>query len=172
MCKFLMNILQTPIVLINALTSERSLQIPHFTILSILDISGRRPSWVHQCPTTVISVWNQKMFLHYISFAIQLRLILGSVPNELTKAWVIGNGFECAITVLIHWLRLFDWNIINIWDCKMWDFWLYDVSHDSWIKSSNMPFNYLCLYIKNAVLQKSAPDRIKLLRNGWGVIIR
>ena len=23
-------------------------------------------------------------------------------------------------------------------------------SHGSWIKSSNMPFNYLCLYIKNA----------------------
>ena len=58
-----MKIRVIPIVPRNALTSVRSLQGPHLTILDTRDSSGKRPSGVHLCLKMVISCLQMMAFV-------------------------------------------------------------------------------------------------------------
>ena len=50
--------------------------------------------------------------------------VLEVLPDEPADAWVLGDAFFCAVRKYISSVRATDRDVIDIWNCYIWDLWL------------------------------------------------
>jgi hypothetical protein len=61
--------------------------------------------------------------LHALDDSVEISEVF---PNESTNAWVIWDGFVVAFFVQVTSFRTFDWNVVDVGDSDVRDFFLED----------------------------------------------